>query len=241
MREIPLFQLWLYVLTYLAWELPNYGPGPDFGRGTIYRQEYDEYAQDKHADNDAVDEFEDMNYDSSAVDDLSQPPSSTVPVTGRPLQSVPPVPTRSPIPSQSAFPTQAVIIEPRAGRAQAPEGPIFNERGPNTSSSNTFARQQQHLAGNLKSGQRAPLRGGHASPSQSRVQSKRGSTISTASKHRTKNPPLAPGQNDHHSKAKWRKGLAPDGACAHINCKDITNGQIASYRLPYECQVFQAK
>lgn len=228
------------VLTYLAWELPNYGPGPDFGRGTIYRQDYDEDAQDKHGDNDAEDDFEDMNYDSSAVDDPPLPPTSTVPVTGRSLKGVPAVPTRSPIPIQSAFP-QTVIIGPRAGRAQAPEGPIFNERGPNTISSNTFARQQQHLAGNLKSGQRAPLREGHTSPSQSRVQSKRGSTVSTASKHRTKNPPLAPGQNDYHSKAKWRKGLSPDGACAHINRKYITNGQIASYRLPYECQVFQAK
>ncbi|KAJ5862829.1 hypothetical protein N7455_006897 [Penicillium solitum] len=207
-----------------SWELPNYGPGPDFGRGTIYRQDYDEDAQDKHGDNDAEDDFEDMNYDSSAVDDPPLPPTSTVPVTGRSLKGVPAVPTRSPIPIQSAFP-QTVIIGPRAGRAQAPEGPIFNERGPNTISSNTFARQQQHLAGNLKSGQRAPLREGHTSPSQSRVQSKRGSTVSTASKHRTKNPPLAPGQNDYHSKAKWRKGLSPD----------------ASYRLPYECQVFQAK
>ncbi|OQD99624.1 hypothetical protein PENSOL_c006G08016 [Penicillium solitum] len=207
-----------------SWELPNYGPGPDFGRGTIYRQDYDDDAQDKHGDNDAEDDFEDMNYDSSAVDDPPLPPTSTVPVTGRSLKGVPAVPTRSPIPIQSAFP-QTVIIGPRAGRAQAPEGPIFNERGPNTISSNTFARQQQHLAGNLKSGQRAPLREGHTFPSQSRVQSKRGSTVSTASKHRTKNPPLAPGQNDYHSKAKWRKGLSPD----------------ASYRLPYECQVFQAK
>ncbi|CAI7567617.1 unnamed protein product [Penicillium crustosum] len=208
-----------------SWELPNYGPGPDFGRGTIYRQDYDEYAQDKHAGNDAEDDFEDMNNDSSAVDDLPQPPTLTVPVTGRSLQSVLHVPTRSPIPSQSAFPTQAVITEPRAGRTQALEGPILNERGPNTGSSNTFARQQQHLAGNLKSGQRAPLKGGHNFPSQSRVQSKRGSTIASASKYRTKNPPLAPGQNDYYSKAKWRKGLPPD----------------ASYRLPYECQVFQAK
>lgn len=229
------------VLTYLAWELPNYGPGPDFGRGTIYRQDYDEYAQDKHGDNDAEDDFEDTNYDSSAADDPPLPPTSTVPVTSRSLKGVPAVPTRSPIPSKSAFPTPTAIIGPRAGRAQAPEGPIFNERGPNTISSNTLARQQQHLAGNLKSGQRAPLREGHTSPSQSRVQSKRGSTVSTASKYRTKNPPLAPGQNDYHSKAKWRNGLSPDGACAHINRKYITNGQIASYRLPYECQVFQAK
>ncbi|KUM59897.1 hypothetical protein ACN42_g7232 [Penicillium freii] len=208
-----------------SWELPNYGPGPDFGRGTIYRQDYDEYARDKHADNDAGDNFEDVNDDSSAVDDLPRPPTSTVPVTGRSLKGVPPVPTRSPIPSQSAFPTQTVITGPRSGRAQAPEGPVFNERGSNTSSSNTFARQQQHLAGNLKSGQRAPLRGGHTSPPHSRVQSKTGSTILTASKYRTKNTPLASGQNDYHSKAKWRKGLSPD----------------ASYRLPYECQVFQAK
>ncbi|CAI7664010.1 unnamed protein product [Penicillium discolor] len=208
-----------------SWELPNYGPGPDFGRGAIYRQDYDEYAQDKHGDNDAEDDFEDTNYDSSAADDPPLPPTSTVPVTSRSLKGVPAVPTRSPIPSKSAFPTPTAIIGPRAGRAQAPEGPIFNERGPNTISSNTLARQQQHLAGNLKSGQRAPLREGHTSPSQSRVQSKRGSTVSTASKYRTKNPPLAPGQNDYHSKAKWRNGLSPD----------------ASYRLPYECQVFQAK
>lgn len=214
----------MYVLTYLAWELPNYGPGPDFGRGTIYRQDYDEYARDKRADHDTEDDFEDINYDSSTVDDLPQPLTSTVPVTGRSLKSVPLVPTQSPIQSQSAFPTQTVITGPRAGQAQTPEGPIFNERGPNTSSFNTFARQQQHLASNLKSGQHAPLRGGHTSPSQSRVQSKRGDTISTASKHRTKNMPLELGQNDYHSKAKWRKGLSPDGTCAHINRKHITNG-----------------
>ncbi|KAJ9491716.1 hypothetical protein VN97_g1520 [Penicillium thymicola] len=133
-----------------SWELPNYGPGPDFGRGTIYRQDHDNYAQDKPADNDAEDDFEDMNDDSSAIDDLPQPPTSTVLVAGRSLKSVPLVPSRSPVPSKSAFSNQAVITVPRPGRAQAPEGPIFGERGPNTSSSNSIARQQQHLAASYR-------------------------------------------------------------------------------------------
>ncbi|KAJ5490059.1 hypothetical protein N7453_010884 [Penicillium expansum] len=187
-----------------SWELPNYGPAADY---------------------DFEDNFEDVNYDSPAVDYPPHPPTLKVPATGRSLSSVPPLPTQSPIPSQSAFPIQAVITEPRAGRAQAPEGPIFNERGPNTSSSSTFARQPHHSVHNLKSGQRTHVRGGHTDPSRPRFQSKKGSTVSTPSQHRPKNPPSAPGHNDSHSKAKWRKGFSPD----------------ASYRLPYECQVFQAK
>ncbi|KAJ5494292.1 hypothetical protein N7463_010379 [Penicillium fimorum] len=30
-----------------SWELPNYGPGPDFGRGTIYHQDNNEYMENK--------------------------------------------------------------------------------------------------------------------------------------------------------------------------------------------------
>ncbi|KGO73497.1 hypothetical protein PITC_048350 [Penicillium italicum] len=208
-----------------SWELPNYGPGPDFGRGTIFSQNNDEWADIKFPDYDAEDDFEDVDSDSPAVDYPPQPQATKVPVAGRPLSSVLPVPTKSPVPSQSAFPTQTFITGPRAGQAQAQEGPIFNERGPNASSSNTVARQPHYLTQDLKSGQRTPVRGAHTDTSRPRFQSKKSCTVSTPSQHRPKNPPIAPGQNDSHSKAKWRKGISPD----------------ASYRLPYECQVFQAK
>ncbi|CAI7588669.1 unnamed protein product [Penicillium glandicola] len=204
-----------------SWELPNYGPGPDFGRGTIYSADYDAYAENRRPDYDNEDDFEDTNYDRPPVNYPPHPPSSTVPVTGRSLSSVSSVPMLGPIPSQSTLPTQPVITGPRAGRAQAPEGPIFSEHGPNTSSSNTFARPD-YSARNHKPGQRPR---GHTTQSRPVFQSKKGSAIPTPSQHRDKNPPIAPGQNDTHSKAKWRKGCPPD----------------ASYRLPYECQVFQEK
>ncbi|KAJ5950974.1 uncharacterized protein N7479_009387 [Penicillium vulpinum] len=204
-----------------SWELPNYGPGPDFGRGTIYRQDYDEYTENKRPDYGDEDDLEDGR---PADKYPPHPTSSTVPVTNRPISSVPVVPKRSQIPSQSTFPTQHVIPGPSAGRAQAPEGPIFNERGPNTSSSNTFARPH-YSARDLKPGQRTPLEGGHTDTSRPQFQAKKWSAISNTSQYRAKNPPTMPGQNDSHSKAKWRKGFSPD----------------ASYRLPYECQVFQEK
>ncbi|CAG8897321.1 unnamed protein product [Penicillium nalgiovense] len=127
-----------------SWELPNYGPGPDFGRGTIYRQDDNKRADNRSPHYDDEDGFEDMNY---------------VPATGRSFPSVPPPPTRPPIPNQSVFPTQAVITGTRTGQAQAPEGPILNERWPNTSNSNTFAPQPHYASRNPKSGQRTPRRG----------------------------------------------------------------------------------
>ncbi|KAJ5459425.1 hypothetical protein N7530_011369 [Penicillium desertorum] len=190
--------------------MPNHGNCLTMGpvqtlAGTIYRQDDTEHADNRSPDYDDEDGFEGTNYGSPPVNYPPRPPTSTVPVTGRSLPSVPPPPTRQPIPNQSVFPTQAVITGARAGQAQAPEGPILNERGPNTSNSNTFAPQPHY-----------------ASP---RFQSKKGGSTPTQSQHRAKNLPNAPGQNDSYSKAKWRKGLSPD----------------ASYRLPYECQVFQEK
>ncbi|KAJ5244183.1 hypothetical protein N7489_004279 [Penicillium chrysogenum] len=208
-----------------SWELPNYGPGPDFSGGTIYRQDDNEHAYKTSPDHDDEGGLEDANYGSPPVNYPPRPPTSTVPVTGRSLPSVPPPPTRRPIPNQSVLPTQAVITGARTSQAQAPEGPILNERGPNTSNSNTLAPQPHHASRNPRSGQRTPRRGAHTDTPRARLQSKKGSSASAQSQNRAKNPPNAPGQNDSYSKAKWRKGLSPD----------------ASYRLPYECQVFQEK
>lgn len=239
------FQIWLYILTWLAWELPNYGPGPDFDRGTIYRQDSDDWAGYKGPDYHVEDDLEDVNYDSPAVDYPPQPTTTKGPVTGPSPPIVPPVLSKSPIPSQSTFPTQAVITGPitgpRAGHSQAQEGPILNEHEPQTSSSQMFARQPHHPALDLKLGQHPPVRGGHSGRSRSRGQPKKGSNNSSPSQHRPNYLSIAPGQNDSYSKAKWRKGFSPDGKLSHINVKSIINSQIASYRLPYECQVFQAK
>ncbi|KAJ5827230.1 hypothetical protein N7447_003993 [Penicillium robsamsonii] len=212
-----------------SWELPNYGPGPDFGRSIIYRQDNHEHAKNKGPNYD--DDFdleedgslEGTKYDCPPVDYPTQPSSSTAPVTGRSLSRVPSVPSRSRIPNQSVFLAQPVI-KPRPGRAQTPEGPILNERGPNTSSSDSFARPK-YSARNVKSGQRTPHRTGYNNTPRPQFQPKKGSGTSTPSQHRARNPPTGPGQSDSHSKARWRKGLAPD----------------ASFRLPYECQVFQEK
>ncbi|KAJ5158709.1 uncharacterized protein N7500_008360 [Penicillium coprophilum] len=189
-----------------SWELPNYGPGPDFGRGTIYRQRNDENVGNKGPDYD-------KDFDPEGV-----------PVTDRFLASVPAVPTKTPTPSQSPLSTQPVITRPRPGRVQALEGPILNERGPNTGPSNTFERPS-YSARSTKLNPRTNPRGKYFDTPRSQFQSKKGSAISTPSQHRVKSPPTGPGQNDSHSKARWRKGLAPD----------------ASFRLPYECQVFQEK
>ncbi|KAJ5185466.1 hypothetical protein N7491_006668 [Penicillium cf. griseofulvum] len=199
-----------------SWELPNYGPGPDFGRGTIYRHDNDEYAENTGRDSDDFDfndegALENMKYDC---------PPLTIRRTRQVQQRpVPPVPTQSPIPSQSFFPTG-----PRPGRAQAPEGPIFNERGLNSSRSNTFARSN-YSARNVRSGQSKYVKRGDIRTPRPPFQSNKCRVISGPSQHRGKNRPILPGQNDSYSKARWRKGLPPD----------------ASYRLPYECQVFQEK
>ncbi|KAJ6190604.1 hypothetical protein N7519_000625 [Penicillium mononematosum] len=168
-----------------SWELPNYGPGPDFGgEPSIARTITSTRIR--------------------GVQIMMMRMASRI-RTMVPLQLTI---RRTPdfySARNCVFPTQAVITGARTGQAQAPEGPVLNDRGPNTSNSNTSAPEPHY-----------------ASP---RFQSKKGSSASTQSQHRAKNPPNAPGQNDSYSKAKWRKGLSPD----------------ASYRLPYECQVFQEK
>ncbi|EKV17436.1 TATA element modulatory factor 1 TATA binding family protein [Penicillium digitatum] len=64
-----------------SWELPNYGPGPDFDRGTIYRQDSDDWAGYKGPDYHVEDDLEDVNYDSPAVDYPPQPTTTKGPVT----------------------------------------------------------------------------------------------------------------------------------------------------------------
>ncbi|KAI2728605.1 hypothetical protein DTO027I6_6097 [Penicillium roqueforti] len=207
-----------------SWELPYYGPGPDFGRGTIYDGDADQNTDNKSTDEDDEDAFEDINYDRPPVDYQLHPTSSKVAVTGRAISSVPPVPTPSPVPSQSTFQTRPVPTGSRTGRPQSPMGPVFNERGPNTGISNTLARPH-YSACNLKPGQRTPVNRGQTDTPRPPFYSKKGSTTSTPSQHKARCPAISSGQNDSHSKAKWRKGFSPD----------------ASYRLPYECQVFQEK
>jgi hypothetical protein len=71
------------LLTSLAWELPNYGPGPDFGRGTIYDPDYEDEAPGKRLNSNEEHVAEVVDYAPKEARHHYLPPTPAGPAPGR--------------------------------------------------------------------------------------------------------------------------------------------------------------